>query len=356
MKIGIIGVGRLGLCFALNLSNAGFSVVGHDIQQEYVDALSSKKFISTEPLVAEMLLTSSAQFTSDMDEVRRSDILFVFVNTPSNSDGSFSHNQVDSVLVGLRGYAGTITICSTVMPGYCDSLNDPRIVYSPQFIAQGSIIKDQLHPDLVLIGAEDFARAAEVESVYARVCKNYPAFKTMDRLSAEITKLALNCYITTKISFANNLGDICKTVGANCEAVLSAMSSDSRIGSKYFNYGYGYGGPCFPRDNKAFIHFARDYVRPHLSEATELVNEDHLLQQLKLIEKGILPSNVQIVGKSAIVTGVCFKLQSNILDESQQLRLAIALTKTHDVTIRDSETVIDAVQAKYLNLFSYEII
>lgn len=356
VKIGIIGIGRLGLCFALNLSNSGFNVIGYDIDKKYIDLLSSKNFNSTEPCVNELLYNCCIDFTTNISDVMESDIIFIFVNTPSNLDGSFDHSQVDSVLSGLNNYDRTIVICSTVMPGYCDYIKDKRIIYNPQFIAQGSIIQGQLYPDLVLIGVEEIGRDELVKEIYSVVCKNSPVVKVMDCLSAEVTKLALNCYITTKISFANSLGDICKNIGADCDAVLSAISSDTRIGSKCFSYGYGYGGPCFPRDNKAFIHFAKNHVIPYLSEATEKVNEDHLLQQLKLIEKNNLPSNVEIVGDHAIITGVCFKQESKILDESQQLRLAFELTKKYKVTIRDSDVVINELKEKYEDIFLYEAI
>jgi UDPglucose 6-dehydrogenase len=354
MKIGIIGVGKLGLCFALNLSRFGFDVIGYDIRENYIDSLLRKDFISIEPMVNDMLQSSSVCFTTNINKACQSDILFIFVNTPSNLDGSFNHSQINSVFDKIQSYSNTIVICSTVMPGYCNSLHDSRIVYSPQFVAQGSIIQNQISPDLVLIGATDNSRAEIVKNIYFDICNNYPNCRILDCLSAEIAKVALNCYVTMKISFANNLGDICKFAGANCDGVLSAISSDSRIGEKCFKYGYGYGGPCFPRDNKAFIHFANNYVQPYLSEAVDKINEDHLIRQLKLIEKGILPSNLNIAGEYATITGICFKSDSNILDESQQLRLAMALKKKYNVKIRDSKIVIDELNKNYGNIFMYE--
>jgi len=356
MRIGVIGIGKLGLCLALTLERCGFDVVGYDIRQDHVDSLIEKKFNSVEPLVNDFLQSSSIKFTNNINIILTCDIVFIMTNTPSKSTGEFNHEQINSVLDDLKYFSNLIVICSTVMPGYCDSLNDTRIIYSPQFVAQGSIIENQKSPDIVLIGHKNKEGLETIKSIYRKLYTNTPVYKSMDWLSAEITKLALNCYITTKISFANMLGDICNVLGANSKEVLSAIGSDSRVGSKCFSYGYGYGGPCFPRDNKAFINFTKLHkIEPFISKATESTNENHLLLQLELISNGIYPDNVEINGDSAIITGVCFKGGSEILDESQQLKLALKMIDCYKITIKESKCVVDELKSKYGDVFSYEV-
>jgi len=212
MKIGVLGVGRLGLCFALNLNESGFDVIGYDKNNHYIDSLLNKTFFSFEPMVNEMLLNNSIKFTNNIKDVKTADVLFLFVDTPSKKNGNFDHSNIETVLSNLKNYKNTIVICSTVMPGFCDSLNDRRIVYNPQFISQGNIIQDQIHPDIILIGHKDKKRLRTLKKIYGKICKNFKNYKVMDHTSAEITKLSLNCYVTAKISFANSIGDLCKQV------------------------------------------------------------------------------------------------------------------------------------------------
>ena len=355
MKISIIGIGQLGLSLALNLDSCGYKVVGYDINSNYINKLKNRKFNSSEPFIQELLKKHSVIFTDDVKIIDDTDLSFVMVNTPSLPNNNFDHSQIDIVLDKIKHYTGIIVICSTVMPFYCGTINNPNIVYNPQFVAQGSIINNQRNPDMILIGSENDEHVCVLKKIYKTLCEKEPNFRVMDTLSAEITKLALNCYITTKISFANMLGDVCKTVGAKCEDILSAIGSDSRVGSKNFSYGYGYGGPCFPRDNKAFTNFARQNgIEPFINIATEITNDAHLDQQIKLIEKGIVPDNIEFCNKRLVVNGVCYKQKTQILDESQQLKLAIRLSKEYQITIREKQKVVKQLIEKYGDTFEYE--
>ncbi|MGK0389893.1 MAG: UDPglucose 6-dehydrogenase, partial [Maribacter sp.] len=213
-KIGIIGIGKLGLCFALNLEQAGFKVIGVDLNQNYVDSLNSKDYHSYEPDL-EKLLQKSKHFkaTTDLKEVLTNDIetCFVIVATPSPPDGGYDHLQVNGlaeklIQLGDRDKPMNLVISCTTMPGYCDELSkrlspyNYLISYNPEFIAQGTIIRDQLYPDMVLIGEANKNAGDEIEAIYKQLCHNEPRFSRMDCLSAEITKLSINCFLTTKIS------------------------------------------------------------------------------------------------------------------------------------------------------------
>ncbi len=363
-KAGIIGIGKLGICFALNLEKAGYNVVGVDIDENYVAQLNKKKIISSEPLVAEYL-SESKNFTAS---INISDILndettfiFIMVATPSLPGGSYDHSQVEKVtdeliVFGKRNVVTDIVIGCTVMPGYCNTLSGKlkkynyRVSYNPEFIAQGSIIRNQQYPDQLLIGEANKEAGDEIEAILRSFCKNEPAICRMDLLSAEIAKLATNCFLTTKISFANSIGDLAVKVGGDADKILNAIGADSRIGRKYLNYGFGFGGPCFPRDNKALNLYARQSNHELLiSGATDEINKQHLEFQFQQYMKKYNPEDV------IVFDYVTYKKDSTLLEESQQLALAVKLAKTgRKVIIKERAEIITLLEKKYPNLFILE--
>lgn len=363
-KIGVIGIGKLGICFALNLERKGYDVIGVDVLEEYVKDLNNKTLHSTEPLVEEYLknsvkLKASTKLSNIIDDDIK--LLFVFVATPSLPDGSYDHSQIERIsdeliTFGRRNHQTHLIIGCTTMPGYCDALAKKiapynyTVSYNPEFIAQGNIIRDQQQPDQVLIGEANETAGNSIQEVYENICDNSPTFCRMDRLSAEIAKIATNCFLTTKISFANSIGDLAIQTGADKDKILKALGADSRIGPKYLNYGFGFGGPCFPRDNRALGKFASENnYRLLISEATDEVNKRHLDFQLKqLLEE-------HPEGSTVTFDGVSYKKGSILLDESQQLALALALhKKNRKVLIRDLKEVIEQVEKLYPNLFTFE--
>jgi len=363
VEIGIVGLGRLGLCLALNLERAGFHVSGFDTDQERAEFINSKKLKSTEPQVDE-LLKESLHFKSfnNIEVLQKCLLQFVVVPTNSLPEGGYDHQHIETVLQSLEAIGPmpekrVIAINSTTMPGYCDTLVERfeklncSLVYNPEFIAQGSIIDNQLHPDQVLIGTHDDAAGSMVASVYKQMCPNEPIFCHMNLISAEMAKLATNCFLTMKISFANAMGDLATKAGAEPEKILAAVGSDSRIGGKYLQYGFGFGGPCFPRDNKALSKFAREQQLPlHLSEATDRINLEHLeFQTQQWLQE--YPADAPIVFDS-----VTYKKGTDILEASQQLALAGNLARAgRQIIIREQPTIVSRLQERYGTLFSYEI-
>ncbi|MBI3519115.1 MAG: UDP-glucose/GDP-mannose dehydrogenase family protein [Bacteroidetes bacterium] len=364
-KIAIMGLGRLGICLALNIERIGYSVLGFDISEDRVSLINQKKLQSTEPLVEEFLLSATNFLaTSNIKEVLTSsaEIIFIVVPTPSLPDNSFNHDAIDRIIKELAAYGKQpstkhVVINSTVMPGYCDSVKNTlgelnyTITYNPEFIAQGSIIKDQQFPDQVLIGETNPDTGNKIEAVYKKLCKNNPRYCRMSLVSAEITKLATNCFLTTKIAFANAVGDIATKVNAEPDKILNAIGSDSRIGEKYFKYGFGYGGPCFPRDNKAFTHFANNInYQMHLSHSTDVAN----MQHADFIEDVWKDKNS--IGAPIIFDSVTYKKGTDILEESQQLKLALSLARQgYKIVIKESKMVISQLEKLYPNMFIYEI-
>lgn len=321
MNITVFGTGKLGLCFALLLEESGHNVLGIDIDEDYIESLNNKTLTSSEPMV-EVLLKRSKNFratSSSLKGVNHSDILYIFVATPSLDDNTYDHSQIEKIVSYLLDNNikdKSLIIGCTVMPGYCRDLAERlkhlniRVSYNPEFIAQGDILHGLENPDFVLIGEHDSIEGQMIEDIYHSFIDE-PVIKRMSTISAEICKLSLNCYITTKIAFANSIGDLAILSGASKEDILDAIGADSRVGSKCLKYGFGFGGPCFPRDNKALLKYAESKGTDiPISKASDESNNQHhnfLFQQSK--------------DKETIFYSLSYKPNSPILTESQQLRL-----------------------------------
>ena len=363
-NISVVGVGRLGLCFALTLEKAGYNVVGVDVNSEYVNALNNKSLKSPEQDV-EQTLANSKNFvatTNLANALEHSDYIYVVVATPSLANGRYDHSQVDSLVEDLSVYGEqkqrkNLIICCTTMPEYCDTVADRlfdlnyTVSYNPEFIAQGTILRDQASPDMVLIGEDNPQVGDAIEEHYRNMTVNDPVVCRMSRTEAEITKISLNSFLTTKISFANTIGDIVKSAGYEPTKVLNAIGSDSRVGNKYLRYGFGYGGPCFPRDNRALSIYAKDKkVFALISMAADDCNALHLGHQ---VEEFVQNNSKEV---PLTITEVTYKPGTTIIEESQQLLFAVRLaSKGYKITIREQKEVVDQIKKAYPNIFNYEV-
>jgi UDPglucose 6-dehydrogenase len=348
-SISVIGVGKLGLCFSLNLEKVGYRVDGYDINKEYLTELRNKTFISSEPGVTELLKNSKNLYLhNNLEKVLENNIIFVIVHTPSLPNGKYDHQYIEALkekLISLGAQKDTkhLIINCTTFPGYCDELQKDledynyTVSYNPEFIAQGTILKDQVNADTVLIGEANSHVGNVIQNIYMDHCVANPRYCRMSRISAEITKLSLNCFLTTKISFANMIGDISDKVGGEKDKILEAIGSDSRIGDKFLKWGYGYGGPCFPRDNRALNIFAEENdIDAQISRATDKMNELHLTYQIEEFMK-----NNPDKDKPVVFDYVTYKPQSTILEESQQLKFALTLQKLgYNVIVNERNSVI----------------
>jgi UDPglucose 6-dehydrogenase len=359
-NISVIGIGRLGLCFCLTLESGGYSVMGCDINEEYVSSINNKTLLSAEPGVNEKL-AGSRNFiaTTQLDKtVSHADILFVTVASFSEQDGRYDVSQVDSVVEGLTKLGPQKTrkhlvVCTNVNPGYSDTVYDRLnelnwdVSFNPETIAQGTILKNQSEPDCVYIGSDNIVLAERITEVYMNICSNSPSIHVMDRLSAELTKVSLNCFLTCKISFANMVGDLAVKIGANPELVLDAVGSDSRINNKFFKYGFGWGGPCFPRDVRAFNRLAKNSDSSYdMCFASNEINNKHFAFQ---VQEFLKSKQTEYYTDS-----VTYKKGTIILEESQQLRFAHALALAGiKVTIEEDQRVIDVLREEYGALFTY---
>jgi UDPglucose 6-dehydrogenase len=254
-----------------------------------------------------------------------------------------------------------VVIVCTVFPGYIANIGryllqdcpGTTLSYNPEFIAQGDIVNGFFKCDMVLIGEGSKEAGDKLEEIYRATVNSSPTYCRMAPESAEITKLGVNCFVTTKISFANMVGDIAnRTPGANAREILMAIGADSRVGRKYLMPGWGYGGPCFPRDNRALGTYAESVgIEPKISIATDEYNKYHTQRMLE---------DYLAEGKDSYTfTYVAYKdnCEVPIIEESQKLVVARGLAKAgKKVLIQDIQPIVDAVKAEYGRIFEYEIV
>jgi len=352
MNLSVIGLGKLGLCTAACFARAGYDVTGMDINREHVEKIKSG-VLPFEESGLEALLKETKEnlhVTADLKSaVCNSDITFIIVPTPSKDNGAFTNRYIKAVLNDIvpvlkgKNSFHVINIVSTVMPDSCEKKFIPFIeestgkkagrdfglVYNPEFIAIGSVIHDFLNPELVLLGTSDEKSGKMLKEVYTKTCDNSPYMALTSLINAEIAKLSINCYCTMKISFANNLGSICdKIPGATASEIAGIIGKDSRIGSKYIKPGLGFGGPCFPRDNEAFIKFVKDLGGySGLQEAVININEKKTEQAVGKIFKA-----TELVGKKVAVLGLSYKPDTYLTERSQSVDIVTALADSGHVS------------------------
>jgi nucleotide sugar dehydrogenase len=363
-RIVVVGIGRIGLCLALNLNRAGFAVLGIDCDRERVSLLRRGAIVCSEPGVEDGLRSASdLRLEDSIDTIPNFDptTIFISVDTPTIAEGGYDHGRVDAVLDQLcllkwPQERVEVALMCTVLPGYCDSkagflnLQNFSLSYTPGFVAQGSIMRDQQSPEQILIGEADDIAGERLGYVLRAMCTNDPPLHRMSRMSAEITKLALNCALTMKIAFANAIGDLAIRAGADPTAVLGAIGADSRIGGKFLKYGYGFGGPCFPRDNRALNFFARRYDCEVLqASVTDEMNDRHLaFQTSEFLRRYAEEEPIHF-------SSVAYKPGTEILDESQPLALAVRLARAgRRVVIHESPAVLARLRDEFGDLFEYE--
>ncbi len=348
-KLSVIGLGKLGVCSAACLASKGFSVIGVDINKDFVDAMNNGKATVYEPGLQELITASRDRLRATQDyekTVRESDVTFLIVPTPSRQDGHFSDRYLQDALRHLAMALKTtkkkyhlFVITSTVSPGTTEENlipllesvsgkklnNDFGVAYNHEFIALGSVIKDFLNPDMVLVGESDKFVGDKLEDIYKVVCENRPYIARMSLISAEITKISLNSYITMKISFANTLANICEAIpDANVDDITKALGADKRISPYYLKGGLSFGGPCFPRDNRAFAAFAQKYGRDaKLAKTTDAVNELQIENLVKRVMTYIPSGN----SKAVSILGLTYKPNTPVIEESPAIKLIEELLK-----------------------------
>ncbi len=361
-NISVIGAGRLGLSYALCFERAGHHVIAVDVSPEYIDRLNSKTLEVAEPGINEML-RESCNFhatTALKEALDFADVCLIVVSTTTGTEG-YNFDALIDLLKKINSHKVSnkhLVINSTLFPGFIRNTALPLLAdctnitlsYNPPFIAQGEIVKGLVTPDIVLIGQASDEVGDLLESLHRSIHQNTPQIAHMSVASAEIAKLALNCFVTAKVAFANLVGDIAdETPGANKYDILKAIGGDTRVGSKYLMPGYGFGGPCFVRDNRALADYA-DFIgiEPVTFRATDAANDQHA----RFMAQQLIEQNLD----DYVFDDVSYKPNCpvKIIYASQKLAVAklVAESGKH-VTIVDEPGVIHEIKALYDDLFTY---
>lgn len=339
--ISVIGLGKLGTPLAAMLAHKGHRVIGVDLDARAIRLINEGRSPVFEPGLDDLIRQVHGRLsaTGDYDvAIASTDVTFIVVPTPSDENGAFSPRHVlaaaESIGKALRrkDIFHLVVLTSTVMPGTTGNEilpaleahsgkrcgRDFGLCYNSEFIALGSVIHDLLNPDFILIGESDPRSGDILSTIYHNLCGNDPPIVRMNFVNAELTKLAVNTFVTTKISYANMVAQVCERLpGADVDVVTSALGLDSRIGRKYLKGAVGYGGPCFPRDNLAFACLARRLgTQAILAEATDHLNR----QQVPRLAEVVL-SRLPEGGRIGIL-GLSYKPNTDVVEESQGLELA----------------------------------
>lgn len=353
-RISVIGLGRLGLSFALLCDSVGYEVFGYEANTERALQIKDKTLKSTELHIEELLSKSKIQITPSLKEaVRASDLIFVLVATPSLPDGEYDHSQVEKVvedikLLFINHVNKTVVISCTTMPGFCKSLEEKvkglniNIIYNPEFIAQGNIINGLKHADMVLIGGDDIPKS--LFELYRDIMVVPPNFNVLSLTGAELTKIGINCYLTLKTAYANLIGDIAISSGEeeNIPAILNAIGSDKRIGNKYLGYGFPASGICLPRDVRALINYGKT-IQVASTFVQEMIEENdrHIFYMMDYYIKKY-HSTYEENKLPFIFSHITYKAGVDILTESRQLELCLEFLRAgYNVSIPKSSLDLD---------------
>ena len=336
MKIAVVGTGYVGLVVGACFAENGNDVICVDNDAAKIRALKRGRVPIYEPGLDELVVRNHAEkrltFSTALPRaVRASQIVFIAVGTPSGEDGSADLKNVlaaaKDLARAMNGYK-VIVAKSTVPAGTSVRLREVirretthpfSVVSNPEFLKQGAAIDDFMRPDRVVIGAEDPRAAELMRALYAPFTRTGAPVLVMDCASAELCKYAANAMLATRISFMNEIANVCEQYAGDVDQVRRAIASDSRIGSAFLFPGVGYGGSCFPKDVKALIKFSRDQgYRCRILEAVEAVNKS---QKSRLVEK-MAEHFKSLKGKTIALWGLAFKPRTDDMREAPSVVIA----------------------------------
>jgi len=341
MKVGVIGSGYVGLVAAACFAEMGNDVVCVDVDQSKIDKLKNGVIPIYEPglstLVRDNFAKGSLKFSIDInDALSVSEVVFIAVGTPMGDDGSADLKYVLQVAQSIgenMQHHLVIVDKSTVPVGTADKVKETiqsaldsrvssltfNVVSNPEFLKEGAAINDFMHPDRVVVGADDEDAMQLMRSLYDPFTLSNDRFIGMDIRSAEMTKYAANAMLATKISFINEIANICESVGADVNHVRTGIGSDKRIGYQFIYPGCGYGGSCFPKDVQALVNIANDHgYNPELISSVERVNK---AQKQVLFSKLVSQFGDDLKGKKVAVWGMSFKPETDDMREAPSINL-----------------------------------
>jgi UDPglucose 6-dehydrogenase len=342
MKISIIGCGYVGAVTGICFADLGNEIYFVDIDNNKIKSLNSGKIPLFEPDLEELLTKNKhlIQATDNLNHaINSTEVTFICVGTPSQEDGSIdtryiksASEDIGSALKRKKNFH-SVVVKSTVVPGTTEEIVLPSIeehsgkvsdmdfgiAMNPEFLKEGDAVNDFFHPDRIVLGVRDKITEKKLESIYSQFsCK-----KLITNIkTAEMIKYASNACLATKISYANEIGNICKKIGIDSYHVFEGVGLDSRINPKFFRCGIGFGGSCFPKDVHALISYARslDVDTPILNSVIH-INDNQPLMMIKILKKYI----PDLSGKSIGILGLAFKPDTDDIRESRAIPLIIRL-------------------------------
>ena len=347
MKIAVIGTGYVGLVTGACFSEVSVNVICVDIDQKKIDNLNKGIIPIYEPGLEEIVLRNSTKnklkfSTSLQESIKDVDVVFIAVGTPPDEDGSADLKYVLSVASDIGKYIQKQIVVvnkSTVPVGTAEKVKQAiqkeltlrgqtiefYVASNPEFLKEGSAIDDFMKPDRIVIGTDNIDAENIMRKLYKPFLLNGHPIIFMDIPSAEMTKYAANAMLATKISFMNDVANLCEIMGADVNMVRRGIGSDSRIGSKFIYPGVGYGGSCFPKDVKALIKTAKDnHYNMRILNAVEEVND---FQKTVLFNKVNTHFNNQLKGKTFAIWGLAFKPKTDDMREAPSLVIIENLLK-----------------------------
>jgi len=342
MKIAIIGTGYVGLVSGACFSDFGHEIICADLNRDKIDALKRGKIPIYEPGLEQIVVANIASgrlaFTVDVAAaVQQADVVFIAVGTPSRaSDG---HADLQYVYAAARTIAGAmdgytvVATKSTVPVGTGDEIEriisetNPEaefsVVSNPEFLREGAAIEDFKRPDRIVVGVEDDRARAVMSEVYRPFFLNQSPVLFVSRRTSELIKYASNGFLAMKISFINEIADLCEVVGANVQDVARGIGFDNRIGSKFLNAGPGYGGSCFPKDTLALVKAAQDSESPVRLIETVINYNDN--RKRAMARKVIAACKGDVRGKTIAILGLTFKPNTDDMREAPSISIVRAL-------------------------------
>ena len=342
MRVAMIGTGYVGLVSGACIADFGHNVVCVDKDVAKIEALAHGEIPIYEPGLSDLVSSNAnagrLSFTTVLEEpVRTADAVFIAVGTPSrrgdgHADLSYVYEAAREIAAALDDFTVIITK-STVPVGTGDEVEriirevrpnaDFAVVSNPEFLREGAAIHDFKHPDRIVVGTQDERAKKIVAEIYRPLNLNHTPVLYTSRRTAELTKYAANAFLATKITFINEIADLCEKVGADVQEVAHGIGLDNRIGSKFLHAGPGFGGSCFPKDVRALVKTAQDHAVPlRILEVVAAVNDTRkraMVRKVSAMFAGTLR------GKTVAVLGLTFKPNTDDMREAPSLALITAL-------------------------------
>ncbi len=327
MKIGIVGLGYVGLITGVGFASLGNKVVGIDVDEKKIEKINKGESPIYEKDLESKLKEIKENFTATtkIEELKDCEIIFICVGTPSKEDGSIDLKYIKQAAEDISKILDSykvIVVKSTVIPGTTESLikilgkkvgRDFGLAMNPEFLKEGSALKDFFEPDRIVVGSYDEKTKEILEELYEDF--NCPKIFTNIK-TAEMIKYASNAFLATKISFINEIGNICKKLGIDVYDVAEGMGYDKRIGREFLNAGIGFGGSCFPKDVKALIAKAKEIgYDPKLLQEVIEINEKQPFKKIEIVKKKV--SNLK--NKKIALLGLTFKPHTDDIRESRAI-------------------------------------